>query len=123
MSDVQPKGIDVEIAGQVWYLYMSIAAADIIQDHYDLPLQQVMDQLFDERERYDTCVYLLTVLMADEVRREGLERQVPTADQLKDLLDVPSVNKLTGIILVSYGLSMPQADEDDDPNAERSPRN
>ncbi len=123
MSDVQPRGIDVEISGQVWHIFMSIAAADIIQDHYDLPLQQVMDQLFDERMRYDTCVYLLTVLMADEVRREGLDREVPSADQLKDLLDVPSVNKLTGMILVSYGLSMPEREEDDDPNLTGSPRN
>ena len=122
MSDVQPRGIDVEISGQVWHIFMSIAAADIIQDHYDLPLQLVMDKLFDERERYDTCVYILTVLMADEVRREGLSQEVPTIEQLKDLLDVPTVNKLTGMILVAYGLSMPEREEDDDPNMTRSPR-
>ena len=43
MSDVQPKGIDVIISDQEWHIYMSIAAADIIQDHFDLPLQLVMD--------------------------------------------------------------------------------
>ena len=126
MSDLQPNGIKVNLDGQEWHFYMTIAAADVIQDHYDKPLQDVMNMLYRERERYSTCAYILSVLTADEVRRDKLSIKPPTESKIRDIVDVPMANKLTMKILQSYGISMPEKDddEDDDPNLKRrSPKN
>lgn len=123
MSDLQPKGIPVTISDQDWHFYMTIAAADVIQDHYDLPLQDVMNRLYKERDRYSTCAYILSVLTADEVRRDKLDIKAPTEKELRDLVDVPAANRLTMSILRAYGISMPEKDEDDDdPNSKRRSR-
>lgn len=123
MSDLQPKGIPVTISDQDWHFYMTIAAADVIQDHYDLPLQDVMNRLYKERDRYSTCAYILSVLTADEVRRDKLDIKAPTEKELRDLVDVPAANRLTMSILKAYGISMPEKDEDDDdPNSKRRSR-
>lgn len=123
MSDLQPKGIPVTIDDQDWHFYMTIAAADVIQDHYDLPLQDVMNKLYHERERYSTCAYILSVLTADEVRRDKLKIKAPTEKELRDIVDVPAANRYTMSILRAYGISMPEKDEDDDdPNSTRRTR-
>ena len=123
MSDLQPKGIPVTIDDQDWHFYMTIAAADVIQDHYDLPLQDVMNKLYHERERYSTCAYILSVLTADEVRRDKLKVKAPTEKELRDIVDVPAANRYTMSILRAYGISMPEKDEDDDdPNLKRRTR-
>lgn len=124
MSDLQPKGIKVSIDNQDWHFYMTIAAADVIQDHYDKPLQDVMNMLYRERERYSTCAYLLSVLTADEVRRDKLDIKAPTEKELRDIVDVPAANRYVMEILRAYGISMPTKDddEDDDPNSTRRTR-
>lgn len=123
MSDIQPKGIPVTIADQEWHFYLTIAAADEIQDHYDQPLSQVMNTLLtNERERYGAVAYLAAVLTSDEVRRGKLDKKAHTEKELRDLLDVPEANRLTGIILRAYGISMPERDEDEDPNLTRTSR-
>lgn len=122
MSDMQPKGIPVEVDGFTYHFYLTIAAADTIQDHYDLPLHEVMSQLMKEPERYSVCAYVTSVLMADEVRRDKLKKKTPTEAQCRDIIDVPKAGELSVSILRAYGFSMPERDEDDDPNRTRRTR-
>lgn len=123
MSDMQPRGIPVTIGGKDWQLLLTIAAADIIQDHYDAPLETAMNRLFPERERYGTCAYMLSVLISEQARRDGIKK-FPDEAALRDLIDVPEANRLTPAILQAYGLHMPKPDddEDEDPNVKRSRR-
>ena len=62
--------------------------------------------LTNERERYGAVAYLAAVLTSDEVRRGKLDKKAHTEKELRDLLDVPEANRLTGIILRAYGMSI-----------------
>ncbi len=121
MSDLQPQGIPITLLdGVERHFLFTLSAVDIIQSHYDLALATVIAKLADEREVYDTISYLAAVLINDEIRRSGLVEEKMTQERIRDLIDVPLAGKISRAILRSYGYSLPENDEDDDPNLKGS---
>lgn len=121
MSDLRPRGVEVELGGQKRRLLFTINAIDEIQEKCNLPLYdavkyaaQAADGMMDH-ETIAVMKIIVTVLMNDE--NDGSM----TEEEAGRLLDLGNYTKVAWAILGAYGISMPEPDEDseeeEDPKA------
>ncbi len=121
MSDLRPRGTPVVIDGEERHLLFTLNAIDEIQDHFDAPMSDVWDKLTDKRESEKTIRYLICALLNDEAAREqrnGKELKSYTEEEVGWAITVGNVNEIMMALLDTYGLSLPEPDEDDSPKAE-----
>lgn len=115
MSDLQPRGISIMIGGVERHLLFTFAAVDIIQDHFDKPLVEVIEMLKDERTMYKAAGFIVSTLINDEIARTGQGRG-PELMEVMRMLDLSMTARVVRTILKAYGISMPEPDEDDEPD-------
>ena len=121
MNNYRPLGHSVTfLDGVERHFLFTLAVVSEIQGHYDLPVGTVMAKLADDREGFDTLAYLALTLANDEIMRRndqtGKDDPLLTEKQVKWLIDVPLAKKILKPIMMAYGYSMPENEEDDDPN-------
>lgn len=121
MSVLRPKGIPCEVAGVERHLLFTLAVVDDLEDHYDLPVESVVEMLTDERKVYRVLSYVLTTLVNDEIAArnyaEGKNEPAITEEEIKWSVDVRDTGRLARAVMQAYGYSFPEADEGQDPNA------
>lgn len=121
MSDLQPRGVAIEIGGVERHLLFTIAAIDELQAKYDKPLTSVMALLQDDDKVIDVTFDIMYILINDEIKRNNFfhhrDDATVTEQELRWLMDYTSINAYLGAIFKAYGISLPEV-EDDDPNAE-----
>ncbi len=120
MSALLPEGFPFEIAGKTWSLRWTLSVIEKVQDHFDESIGETILRLADERQLPSTVPYLLVVLITDQIEREGLDEPIPSEQAMKWLIDSTNLGKVTGALLSSYGISMPEDDEDSPKNPMRS---
>lgn len=122
MSDLRPKGISVMIGGVEREILFTLAAVDEIQAYYDAPVSEVISQMADEEKVVDISFRIMFILINDKIARDryfnGSTEELLTEQELKWLMTLNDVKNYVGAILTAYGLSLPEEDEDEDPNAE-----
>ena len=122
MSNLNPKGIEVEIGGEKRFFLFTLNSIMEIQDHYDLPLTEVIDLLTDKRKAASCMRYLVFVLLNEEYEREkqkdpGTTLKKWTEKEVGNLITQQTYAGIFLSLLQAYGLSLPEKDEeDDDPN-------
>ena len=115
MSDLQPRGISIMIGGVERHLLFTFSAIDLIQDHFDLPLVEVIQMLRDERKMYKVAGYIISVLIQDEISRNGGKGRGPELMEVMQMLDLSMTKRVLSAILKAYGISMPElSDEEED---------
>ncbi len=118
MSDLQPRGISIMIGGVERHILFTFSAIDIIQDHFDLPLVEVIQLLKDDRQVYKVAGFILSTLIQDEIMRNGGNGRGPELMEVMRMLDISMTNRVLRAILKAYGISMPEPDEDEDQEPE-----
>lgn len=119
MSDLKPKGVPLILGEEERHLLFTLNAVDEIQDHYGCALEEVMDRLTDKKESSKTLRYLVMALLNDEEERSGKEgRKAYTEKEVGWLITQDNVIDVTVAILKAYGLSLPEPDGYESPNAE-----
>ena len=117
MSVLRPKGIPCEVAGVERNLLFTLAVVDDLEDHYDLPIESIVNQLTDERQVYKTLGYVLTALINDEIASrnysEGRQDPLLTEEDIRWSVDVRDTGRLARAIMQAYGYSFPEAEEED----------
>ena len=71
MSDMQPRGIAVEIDGVERRILFTLSAVDKIQAKYNEPVSSVLGKFDDEMEKFDTLAEILLILINDEIERKN----------------------------------------------------
>lgn len=123
MSDLRPRGVEIELGGQKYRLLLTLNAIDQIQERCNLPLYDAIKyaaQAADGKMDHDTIQNfraIVTVLLNDEEDGKLTEKEVGK------LLDLENFRNVAWHVLKAYGLSMPEPDEDveedeEDPNVE-----
>lgn len=123
MSDLRPRGIEIELGGQKHRLLLTLNAIDQIQEKCNLPLYEAIKyaaQAADGKMDHDTIQNfraIVAVLLNDEDDGNLTENEVGK------LLDIDNFRPVAWKVLEAYGLSMPETDEDaddedEDPNVE-----
>lgn len=120
MSTLLPEGFPFEIAGKTWGLRWTLSVIEKVQDHFNESIGETILRLADERQLPSVVPYLLAVLITDQIEREGLDEPTPSEQAMKWLIDSTNLGKVTGALLASYGISMPEDDEDSPKNPMRS---
>ena len=121
MSDLNPKGIPVMIGGVERHFLFTLNAIDDIQDHFEKPLSEVVQQFTEKEQAYKTMRYVAMVLINDEAEREraaGREGyEILTEQEVGWLITLKNEGEVALAILKAYGYSLPES-EDENPNRE-----
>lgn len=118
MSDLRPRGIEIELGGQMHRLLLTLNAIDQIQEKCNLPLYEAIKyaaQAADGKMDHDTIQNfraIVAVLLNDEDDGNLTENEVGK------LLDIDNFRPVAWKVLEAYGLSMPEPDEDADDEEE-----
>lgn len=119
MSDLKPKGIPVMLDGEERHLLFTLNVIDEVQEHYDCSLEEVIEKLTDKKESVKTLRYLVTVLLNDEVERLNPEgSRTYTEKEAGWMIDQGNMPEVLVAVLKAYGLSLPEPDEFESPNAQ-----
>lgn len=122
MSDLRPTGVPIEIDGVERRFLFTLNVIDEIQEHYEKPLDEIVDMLLDKRYAGECMRYLVTALINDEVERELYKNKQcqlkrVTEQEVGWMLSNDNIQEVTLAVLQAYGVSLPEAEEDDFPNA------
>ena len=120
MSDLRPTGVAVELEGVERHLLFTLNAIDDIQEHFDMELGQVINNLTDKAYAQDVVRYVLYALLNDEEERtrgKGRELKKYSYKEIGWIITLENQIDITIAILEAYGISLPKTDaEEDDPN-------
>ena len=116
MSKLNPRGIPFEINGQEYRFLFTLSVVDEVQELYDAPVSSVIAKMADDREVYDVIANITAIMINDELKRTGSAEKEISVRDVKWMIDVPMADKLVKVIMQSYGYSLPDPDEDEDPN-------
>lgn len=129
MSDLKPKGIEIEVGGQKRYLLFTINAIDEIQEKCNAPLFDVIKRVADaaggktDRETIQNFRTLVTVLLNDgEEGKLEEDRNILTENEVGRLLTIKNYSTIAVAVLRAYGVSIPEPNElEDDESDEEDP--
>lgn len=124
MSDLRPHGVKCEIGGQERTLLFTINVIDKIQSRCNLALYDAMEYManaaggtmdHETLSNYKKIVFSLIENQVDDGTSE---------DAVGDMIDLGNYKKVARSVLDSFGISLPDPDENeaeedgDDPNVE-----
>ena len=120
MSDLNPKGIAVEINGQEYSLLLTINKIDEIQARCNMPLHDAIGAVAEaagentDTEVMKTFCTVLSVLLSTS------EHEV-TEEDIREMVEYREYSSTAWAILAAYGISMPESDEEDEDEEKESP--
>lgn len=125
MSDLRPRGIPIVLDGVERHLLFTLNIIDELQDKYGKTIHDIIDELTRADVAQHTLRDIVTVLLNDEARREerkGRNEKYPmvTERDVGDMIGMDNYYQITAAILLAYGISLPEP-EDEDPNPESGP--
>lgn len=123
MSDLRPVGVPVTIEGVERHLLFTINVCDSIQDKFDTSMEEVINMLVDETKNLGAMKGILAELLNDEVDRlnhDKTEHELKkyTWQEIGWTVDPRDATAIMYKILEAYGISIPESDEFESPNAE-----
>mgnify|MGYP006990037870 CR=1 FL=1 len=118
MSDLRPHGVKVSLDGVERHLLFTLNAVDEIQEHFELPLPEVMQKLIKDESSFDVLKDILIILFNDEVERlsyAGGKCELEKVDerQIGWMLTENNVMEAITAVLLAYGCDLPDPDSDD----------
>lgn len=123
MSDLRPIGIPINIEGAERHLLFTINVYDTVQDKFDASMEEVIDMVVDDRKGIKAIKGVLTELLNDEVDRMNhgkVEHKFKkyTWQEIGWILRPENISETMFKILEAYGITIPETDEFESPNAE-----
>lgn len=122
MSDLKPIGEPITLDGVERHLLFTLNVVDTIQDHFECSLEEVINKLTDKKESSKALKYVLMELLNDEADRQkhagddqGLKKY--TEQEIGWLITQENILQVMVTVLRAYGLSIPEEDEFESPNA------
>lgn len=123
MSDLRPKGVEVELGGQKRNLLFTINAIDEIQERCNAPLIDVMQYVAKaadgkmDHETLDNFRAIVAALVNSEKEEYYSEEEVGR------FLTLANYKPTAWKMLEAYGISLPDPDEDDEDEEEDGDEN
>lgn len=126
MSDLQPVGIVLKLRdGVERRILFTLSVVDEIQSHYDLTVPEVFAKTGEAKEQSDALGFIVLSLINNAIKREnrlrGTDEPYLTMEYVKDNIDMLIIPEINRAIAKSYGYSVPEPDEDDEPDPKKGP--
>lgn len=121
MSDLNPAGVKVQFDGKARHFLFTLNAIDEIQSHYDMTMFEALGKLFDKKEQITSLRYFVFVLVNDEVERNKWKNPDYPLERITEkeagwMVSTENIGEITAAILEAYHVSVPEPDEESDPN-------
>lgn len=120
MSDLNPKGIAINVNGEERHFLFTLNAIDKIQSDMEQTVYEVLKGLQDEGTLSQTLKYLVGVLLDDECKRlkalQGIELRGYTEEEIGWIISVDNLLEFMNAIFDAYNASMPKAEGNESPN-------
>ena len=128
MRILRPVGEEIQIDDKVRHLLFNINVIDEIQEHYDEYIVDVINSLFNNKDKkkqkqsYSTMVYILLTLLNEDVRLHNKRNPQDMWEELtEEFLKEEVVTNETSmtislLILKAFNGTLPKSEGDSDPN-------
>lgn len=113
MGNLNPKPVEIEFQGKTYRCAFTLNCIDEAQEHFDKSLTEIIEFAFSGSTAARNIRYLLTLLLNDspDCETELSEKEVGAA------IDIRSFDYYCVKILEALGVSLPDDDGDDLPEA------
>ena len=123
MSKLRPRGISVELDGEERYFLFTLNMIDHFEEKYGKTMNAIIEDLVESEQNNHMLRDIVTDLLNDEAERsvrKCQELQYPevTVQDTGNMIGLDNYYEVLNAVLRAYGISLPEAEEDDDPNRE-----
>ena len=123
MSVFKPRGIAIVLNGEERHFLFTLNMIDQIEEKYGKPLLEIIEDVANDTGGGHLLRDLVVMLLNDEAERNrrmqsSVEYATVTAEDVGDMIGLDNYYEVMKAFLKAYGISMPEADEDEDPNQE-----
>ena len=110
MGIFKPRGVAIVLNGEERHFLFTLNMIDQIEEKYDKPLMEVLEDVAN-----------VVILLNDEAERNkrmkaSVEYSTVTEADVGDMIGLDNYYEVMKALLKAYGISMPEVDEDEDPN-------
>ena len=120
MGNLNPKPVEIEFDGKTYGVTFNLNLIDDVQTRFDKSLDEIPAILTDDRTAAANLRYVLTALLNDAIETREMEtgEELPrlTEQQVGKKIDIHNFDYYYAKIFEAFGCSLPDTDEDDDPN-------
>lgn len=121
MSDLKPTGTLINVDGVERRVLFTISAIYKLQDKEKKPISEIINECLnssdDVAETMNWTIGVLEVLSNDEAERTGDKEKLVKPGHFKSFITAKNVYAILALLLVEYGIDLPEPEDDDNPNA------
>ena len=114
MGNLNPKPVEIEFNGKTYGVTFTLNLIDEVQTYFDKPLSDVFNLIIDSPQSVSNLRYMLTLLLNDAPEAES----ELTQEEVGKKIDIRSFDYYYRKVIEALGISLPDGDEEDDPNSE-----
>ena len=121
MSDLRQRGVEIVLDGVERHFLFTLNAIDEVQSHYEMTVMEALGKLFEPAEQVEALRFFVMTLINDEIEREkhkNPDNYLPAVTERETgwMIGMDNIDEVTKAILEAYHISVPEPEEEDDPN-------
>ena len=121
MGIFKPRGVAIVLNGEERHFIFTLNMIDQIEEKYDKPLMEVLEDVANDTGNGHLMRDIVVILLNDEAERNkrmkaSVEYSTVTEADVGDMIGLDNYYEVMKALLKAYGISMPEVDEDEDPN-------
>lgn len=125
MSDLRPQGVKVNLDGVEREFLFTMNAIEEIQSKYGKTVLDVLTEISDQEKMPETIKSITSILLTDEAERKKWKDPDSTLPSVSEkeagwMVTADNIDEVTVAILRAYRISIPEPDEDENPNGKSS---
>ncbi len=121
MRNLNPKPVDIEFDGKTYGVQFNINMIDEVQTHFEKPIGEIYDLIMDSPKSAANLRYLLTALLNDAIETQEVQtdEHIPRLSEAEvgRKIDIRAFDYYYKKVIEAFGVSLPETNEDDDPNS------
>ena len=107
--------------GEERHFLFTLNMIDQIEEKYDKPLMEVLEDVANDTGNGHLMRDIVVILLNDEAERNkrmkaSVEYSTVTEADVGDMIGLDNYYEVMKALLKAYGISMPEVDEDENPN-------
>lgn len=120
MSDLKPTGTLINVDGVERRVLFTISAVYKLQEKMEKPISEIVNECLrksdDVAEIMKWTMDILEVLSNDEAERTCEKEKEVESGHFEKFITAKNVYPVLSLILVEYGIDLPEPEDDDSPN-------